>query len=109
MTWHVRPGRLGETHTLLWLKTSLTCSLFSASFVLALVEARGTNVRRRGLDQFWIRRELGVVIIAIVGFEVQVEWLSIVVVFSPSDSAPISGTVSYLSQVGSTAVGLGCC
>ena len=37
------------------------------------------------------------------------EWLSIVVVFSPSDSAPVSVTVSYLSQVGSTAVGLECC
>ena len=69
----------------------------------------GTSVRRRGLDQFWIRSELDVVIVAIVGCEVQVEWLSIVVVFSPSDSAPISVTVSYLSQVGSTAVGLGSC
>ena len=69
----------------------------------------GTSVRQRGLDQFWIRRELGNVIGALVCCEVQVEWLSIVVVFSPSDSAPISGTVSYLSQDGSTAVGLGCC
>ena len=113
MTWHVRPGRLGATQPLLWLKTSLTCSLFSAlfaiRFVLALVVWRGTSVRRRGPDQFWIRRELSVVIVAIVGCEVRVEWLSIVVVFSPSDSAPIGVTVSYLSQVGSTAVCLGCC
>ena len=69
----------------------------------------GTSVRRRGLDQFWIRWELGVVIVAIVGCEVRVEWLSIAVVFSSSDSAPICVTVSYLSQVGSTAVGLECC
>ena len=69
----------------------------------------GTSIQRRGLDQFWIRRELGVVIVAIVGCEVQMEWLSIVVVFSPSDSAPITVTVSYLSQASSTTVGLGCC
>ena len=69
----------------------------------------GTSVQRRGLDQFWIRRKLGVVIIAIVGCEVGVEWLSIVVVFSSSDSAPICVSVCYLSQVGSTALGLGCC
>ena len=69
----------------------------------------GTSVRRRVLDKFWIRRELGAVIIEIFGCEVRVEWLSIVVVLSPSNSAPISVTVSYLSQVGSTAVGLGCC
>ena len=69
----------------------------------------GTSVRQRGLDHFWIRWELGNVIVALVGCEVQLKWLSIAVVFSPSDSAPISGTVSYLSQVGSTAVGLGCC
>ena len=66
----------------------------------------GTSIRQRGLvlDQ----RVTWCVIVALVGCEVQVEWLSIVVVFSPSDSAPISVTVSYLSQVGSTAVGLGC-
>ena len=67
----------------------------------------GTSVRWRGLDRIRIRRELGVVIVAIVGCEVRVEWLSIVVEFSPLDSAPISVAVSYLSQVGSTAVGLG--
>ena len=67
----------------------------------------GTSVRRRGPDQFWIRWELRAVIVSIVGCEARVEWLSIVVVFSPSNSAPISVTVSYLSQVGSTAIGLG--
>ena len=113
MTWYVRLGRLGATRTLPWLKTSLMRSLCSALFVimffLALVVGQGKSVRRRGLDQFWIRRGLGVVIVAIVGCDVRVEWLSIVVVFSPSDSAIISVTVSYISQVGSTAVGLGCC
>ena len=50
----------------------------------------GTSVRQRGLDHFWIRRELGAVVVALVGCEVQVEWLSIAVVFSPSDSAPVT-------------------
>ena len=64
---------------------------------------------KEAYDQFRIRRELGGVIVAIVGSKVGVEWLSIVVVFSSSDSAPIFVSVCYLSQVGSTALGLGCC
>ena len=33
-SWHVRLGRLGVTHTLLWLITTLTCSPFSALFAI---------------------------------------------------------------------------
>ena len=84
LTWHVSPGRRGVARIPLWLVTSIACRLLSALYVigllLALVIELGTSVRRRGLDQSRIRRQLGIVIVVIVGFEVRVEWLSIIVV-----------------------------
>ena len=56
------------------------CFVYVIGLLLALVIELGTSDRRRGLDQSRIRREIGIVIVVIVGFEVRVEWLSIVVV-----------------------------
>ena len=113
VTWHVRPGRLGPTHTLLWLITSLTCSLFNALFAIRFFPRPNGRARhkcsadgaRPVLDQKGTRpcnrcdrclRSAG-------GMAVHLSSVF------PSNSAPISVTVIYLSQVGSTAVGLGCC
>ena len=106
MTWHVRPDRLGVTHTSLWFIANITHRMLSALFAIAigillsLVMRLGTSVRRRGLEQSWIRIELGIVMVLIVGFKVRVEWLSIVVVIHHQFQLLVSVTASNLSQLG---------
>ena len=118
MTWHVSPDWLGVTHTPLWLVANITYRLLSALYaiaigiLLALVMRLGTSVRRRGLEQSWIRIEL---------YERRTRhchgsdrWFGsagriAVHCCNNSPSVSISVTASHLRQVDSTAAGLGCC
>ena len=47
MTWHVIPGRLGATHTLLWLITRLTYSLLSALFAIKFLPYPSGRARHK--------------------------------------------------------------